>query len=121
MRSVIGTPMSERISASSSSSQSTGLPANLSMMFWKNLIPHARYSERSRGIALPNPEVSLKSSLNWAGAEVPRCARFKVTQPDLSAPPGPPSAQDDRHLLAHASPLHGRGASAPSGLGQGYH
>src|SRR5438132_3516949 len=37
--------MSERISASSSSSQSTGLPANFSMMFLKNFIG-VRHPER---------------------------------------------------------------------------
>src|SRR5260370_39487753 len=36
IRSVIGTPISERIKASSSSSQSTGLPPNRSTRFLKN-------------------------------------------------------------------------------------
>src|SRR5258707_1367629 len=36
IRSVIGTPISERIKASSSSSQSTGLPLNRSTRFLKN-------------------------------------------------------------------------------------
>ena len=38
MRNVIGTPISERMRFSSSSSQSTGRPVNFLMMFWKNFI-----------------------------------------------------------------------------------